>query len=383
MSTRNTPLISEEGSTLGNGGVPPPLRAPTEPHEGSPSIEHTYQELERQLRYKRMREQITLMQAELNGIEVEEPILIDGVPPPSRKRPHTAFRNEDLSRFRPANPPLFKGRSTTELRTFSIEWQNIFRVLGPPPNSDWTSRVNLAGGHLKDKAAQEWQMNEKQYTTWESFIDFLRTVIASPTVRIASAMDQLSLRRQKDKESVRDISNAIREIEQEIPQDLTQDQVQAWRLIVALKPELRSAVLQECKTIESHDQVRVAAERHEGIMRYQYKSEDFLSKQQGRRTDRPTNSPTQGQNNQANPSEADSRARRPRSQARDDPADSTRKPGGRFEGTCNRCGKKGHMIKDCYVPEHKLPRRDRMRPAEGPQATLEHNSPPPKNNDQR
>ena len=101
-------------------------------------------------------------------------------------------------------------------------------------------------------------------TTWETFIVYLKSLIADPANALANASKRLKDIRLTKGQKVREFREQIEQLERDIPEQ-TKEERQAWSLLNSLTPELRREVLREQKTITSRDQVSASAQRFEEI----------------------------------------------------------------------------------------------------------------------
>ena len=100
------------------------------------------------------------------------------------------------------------------------------------------------------------------YTSWEQFINFLRTTLADPAVRMAEALQTLYSFQQGEKQKVQELLIEIECLEEDIP-EMLEEVRKAWILLLAIKPKIRTSVLSEHKEITSREQVLASAARHE------------------------------------------------------------------------------------------------------------------------
>jgi hypothetical protein len=70
--------------------------------------------------------------------------------------------------------------------------------------------------------------------------------------------------KQEETQSVRDLVNYVEELEEDWP-ILTLEEDKAWRLLNSLRPELRHEVLRENKAITSREQVVAFVQRQEEL----------------------------------------------------------------------------------------------------------------------
>ena len=117
---------------------------------------------------------------------------------------------------------------------------------------------------------------------------------------------------QRENQSVRDIATTVEELEEDLLA-LSPGEERAWRMLNALRPEIRREVLRENRTITSREQVIVAAQRQEELLKLEQMQISPRSKGQADRL-------------------RDTREMRSESRA---------------ERRCYKCRQLGHIARDC------------------------------------
>ena len=240
------------------------------PSVGEPQddIAAQHAELQRQVRVQRQQREIEAMQRELAGEDPGVDVEIEGVSLPVRKRRRNSSDVTESSErsflrgLKMSETPSFHGKSQRELQTFNIGWKNIFRGRESASVSVWTDRINIVGQRLRGDAAVAWNRNKEVYTSWEQFINFLRTTLADSAVRMAEALQTLYSFQQGEKQKVQELLIEIERLEEDIS-EMSEEVRKAWILLLAIKPEIRTSVLSEHKEITSREQVLASAARHE------------------------------------------------------------------------------------------------------------------------
>ena len=92
---------------------------------------------------------------------------------------------------------------------------------------------------------------------WNSWIS-LRSVYTDPTMRMVAALLHLHSLQQREEQSAQDLLTEIEQIEEDIL-PMTEDEREAWILLLALKPSIRTAVLIQCKQISTREQIMASA----------------------------------------------------------------------------------------------------------------------------
>ena len=256
---------SEEAS-VEDAGPAAPSRTPSPTVDEDTDEEHA--ELLRQVRAQRKQKEIEALKAELAGEDPAVDVEIPGVSLPIRKhRRHSSDADESSERaflrsLKLSDTPVFHGKSQRELQTFNIGWKNIFRGHETAKPKYWTARINLVGQRLRGDAAVAWFKNKETYVSWETFLNFLRTTLADPAVRMAEALQALYSFKQGEHQRVRELVTEIERLEEDIP-EMSEEVRKAWILLLAVKPATRTSVLSEHKEITSREQVLASASRHE------------------------------------------------------------------------------------------------------------------------
>ena len=150
----------------------------------------------------------------------------------------------------------------------------------------------------------------RKLETWDGYLLWAKSLVTDPANCMADAGPRLKNLVQKDTQLVREIATMWEELEEDLL-SLTPGEERAWRMLNALRPEIKREALRENKTITSREQVIVAAQRQEELLK------------QGRVTRRP-----QGEQSE---SVRDAHERRLRLEER----------------VCYQCFQTGHIAKNC------------------------------------
>jgi Zinc knuckle len=307
----------------------PIVNIPSTPSE-EPYSQAALDSLRAKLEVKRRREAIEDAEKELNG----EPFLglndIEGLPTRG-KRAATSCGNESTPRYlRPSSPPTYSGKDLKEMENFAAGYRTYFDAdLSGACDSD-ANRIRLAASSLKGKALLNWDNRTEEPETYNDFIDWCRNLVSDPENRKNHAFQRLKTIQQRERQSVRELATVIESLERDIP-PLSQEEIKAWTLLNALKPETRREVLKENKTITSRDQVIAAAQRQEELARDEstaYKTQESSGRSRAQSS--------RGRNTRKNRTESVT----PRRAVPDRSASRS--------GKCFNCGKPGHKAAECW-----------------------------------
>jgi hypothetical protein len=256
--------------------------------------------LRQQVEEKRKRNRIAALRAELAGEGPSEGrkrgLSVDSSTISQAKRVH----------IRAKEPTTYEGKSLREYREYAATCNTYFTVVG----GDELDRIELAATHLRGNALSIWVSKEAKPETWDAFLMWAKSLVADPANRMADASLRLKNLVQSENQSVRDIATTVEELEEDLLA-LSPGEERAWRMLNALRPEIRREVLRENRTITSREQVIVAAQRQEELLKLEQISQ--RSREQG---DRPRD------------------ARETRSETR-------------AEKTCYKCHQPGHIARNC------------------------------------
>ena len=109
-----------------------------------------------------------------------------------------------------------------------------------------------------------------------------KSLVADPANRMADASLRLKNLVQSENQSVRDIATIVEELEEDLL-TLSPGEECAWRILNALRPEIRREVLRENRTITSREQVIVATQRQEELLKLEQMQISLRSKEQADR----------------------------------------------------------------------------------------------------
>ena len=121
-------------------------------------------------------------------------------------------------------PPIFRGSNLRELRDFQQGCEVFFDAID---EQNERRRIATAASYLRDLPLQEWSRRTSTPTTWETFIRFLRDTIADPVNRMGTASLRLKKAEQREGQSARAFASYIEELEEDIPDDITEEERRA------------------------------------------------------------------------------------------------------------------------------------------------------------
>lgn len=236
-----------------------PTLPPTEPGEPAASAEDPQdmdldveiEDLRRQVEERRKRSQIAAFRAELAGQGRKRDQSI-GSTVSQAKRVH----------IRAKEPTIYEGKSLREYREYAATCNTYFTVVG----GDELDRIELAATHLRGNALSCWVVKEEKPETWDTYLTWAKSLVADPANRMADASLRLKNLVQGENQSVRDIATTVEELEEDLLA-LSPGEQRAWRMLNALRPEIRREVLRENRTITSREQVIIAAQRQEELLK--------------------------------------------------------------------------------------------------------------------
>jgi hypothetical protein len=245
----------------------PPRRAPTadppesirqsEEEDGEAAEERRYEDLKRALYRKRRREEIEEMERELTGGRRA------GLSPAtSRGASASATSSDPPPRARAMPPPTYTAASLGELRKHIQGAVVYFDAIG---EHDERRRVAIAASYCRDDALSQWTRLSlaERPQRWDEYEATLRNMVQDPANRMGDALLAIKGAVQGTR-SIREFTTHLEELEEDVP-PLSQEELRAWALVNGLRPELRTAVLREERTIRNRTQVVAAAQRLENL----------------------------------------------------------------------------------------------------------------------
>jgi hypothetical protein len=274
VEQRGDPLFDhepqeEEENPLGtgSGAVTPAASLPrTVESESSSTLTAEIQHYERLVALKRRRERLAALRAEYHNEHVEEPVEIAGTELPVRKRPASmVIESGSLKIPRIGKEATFAGESAEELKQYVDYWKTAFEHPSWVPHAS-SIRISTAAACLVRRALSMWSNRKREPTTWEEYLEFLRSMIQSPANRMERAIRNLWHCRQREDQSVQELLDKLIQLRADIPK-LSEEETHAWELLMALRPEISSEVQRELPIIISEDQVFQVAQRHEERLR--------------------------------------------------------------------------------------------------------------------
>ena len=252
----------------------PPRRTPVQPSAdqeestpvedlGEEDLDAEVQKLQTQLATRRKRSQILALRKELasDSHESESPnattthkrgLSVGSSAASQAKRVH----------IRAKEPTTFEGKSLREYREYAATCQTYFAAVG----GEELEKIELAATYLRGNALSIWVAKELKPVTWDIYLAWAKSLVADPANRMADASLRLKNLVQKEAQSVRDVATLVEELEEDLL-DLTPVEERAWRMLNILRPEIRREVLRENRTITSREQVIIAAQRQEELLR--------------------------------------------------------------------------------------------------------------------
>ncbi|RMZ79297.1 hypothetical protein DV736_g6684, partial [Chaetothyriales sp. CBS 134916] len=143
----------------------------------------------------------------------------------------------------------------------------IFEAHGYVPTStrDAEFCIRQAAMWLNGTPATSFFNVRKDTKTWDAFVTFVKGTSKDKTTRLYEATRALSYTRQKENESSHDLQNRLEEAEEEVrAAGLTESQLLNWRLIHALRRDVRDELLRgPPESYDSREKTIAAATRIE------------------------------------------------------------------------------------------------------------------------
>jgi hypothetical protein len=192
--------------------------------------------LRRQIEEKRKRSRIAALRAELAD---ERPSNLKG-----RKR-SLSIDSSTISQakrvhIRAKEPTIYKGKTLREYREYAATCNTYFTAVG----GDELERIELAATYLRGNALSIWVAKEEKPETWDAYLTWAKGLVADPANRMADASLRLKNLVQSESQTVRDIATTVEELEEDLLA-LNSSEERAWRMLNALRPEIRREVLRE------------------------------------------------------------------------------------------------------------------------------------------
>jgi hypothetical protein len=240
-----------------------PTLPPTESEEPAASAEDPQdidldaeiENVRQQVEEKRKRSRLAALRAELAG---------EG-PSGSRKRGpsiDSSISQAKRVHIRAKEPTTYEGKSLREYREYAATCNTYFTAVG----GDELERIELAATYLRGNALSIWVAKEGKPETWDVYLAWAKSLVADPANRMADASLRLRSLVQSESQTVRDIATTVEELEEDLL-TLSPSEERAWRMLNALRPEIRREVLRENRIITSREQVIVAAQRQEELLK--------------------------------------------------------------------------------------------------------------------
>ena len=263
----------------------PPKRLPTRPPTAERDEPETVEELREEdleaeeerlqqlVNERRRRSRITALRAKLAG-ETPEPeteshkrgLSVSSSTVSQMKRVH----------IRAKEPTIYEGKSLREYREYAATCKTYFTAVG----GEEPERIELAATYLRGNALSIWVVKDDKPDTWEGFLKWAKSLVADPANRMADASLRLKNLVQRDTQSVREVATMMKELEEDLL-TLTPSEKRAWRMLNTLRPKIRREVLRENKVITSREQVIMAAQRQEELLKQERDARSSQKGQQG------------------------------------------------------------------------------------------------------
>jgi hypothetical protein len=245
-----------------------PVRPSADPEEPIPvedleeeDLDAEVQKLQAQLAARRKRGQVLALRKELAS-DSHESLNTTSTHKRGLSISSSAASHAKRVHVRAKEPTTFEGKSLREYREHAATCYTYFAAVG----GDELENIELAATYLRGNALSIWVVKELKPTTWDTYLAWAKSLVADPANRMADASLRLKSLVQKETQSVRDVATLVEELEEDLL-DLTPGEERAWRMLNILRPEIRREVLRENRTITSREQVIIAAQRQEELLR--------------------------------------------------------------------------------------------------------------------
>lgn len=163
------------------------------------------------------------------------------------------------------NLPSWYGRTAKGLMHYNLRWQLYFEsVRISPADDDFGATIKIAATYLKGRALTKYAESERNFTSWDDYINFLRAVLGRPADLKADAILELFQARQRPGQPASEFRSYIQQLQFMIP-PMSEAERKAWDFLNRLRPDTRAAVLRDNEFIFSEDQVTESAFCHEGV----------------------------------------------------------------------------------------------------------------------
>ena len=321
----------------GTGSHTPQEDAPGDEEMQTPepeTLKQRYERLKAEVAIRRMQREVEAMEREIAS-DIPAPRIGDAGPSVAGHKRGVSNSAEvsDPQRnffYRPKSPPIFEGKTLKEVSTFKARWDVQFAAMPP---MDESKRVAVAATGLRGLPLESWGRKTQAVDTWDGFVDWCRNLVKDPANRTMHAYLKLKEAKQRKTQSVRDFVSYIEEQEKDIPDEQDDTLRKAWSLLVGLDEDIRRGVMIEHKQITSREQVIIAAQRQEELLRNTRdgREDATASQTSGKRSARPPRERSSGTfMKPLTIRQKEERLSRPESDRR-----------------CYNCHKLGHIARDC------------------------------------